>query len=68
MFSGINSKQADKLSNFFFDIAKGVVLATIGFSVYGDGVSLYLRFVNIFLGIIVVYFCMRFGLEYIKND
>lgn len=68
MLVSINSKQADRLSNFFFDVAKGMLLATIGLSVSGDGISVYLRFVNIFLGAIVIYFCIRFGLELIKYD
>ena len=68
MLAVLNSKQTDKLSNFFFDIAKGIVLGIIGFSVSGTNIPVYFRFINIFSGIIVVYFCVRFGLELIKND
>jgi len=68
MLAALNSKQTDKLSIFFFDIAKGVVLGIIGFSVSGVNIPVYLRFINVFLGTIVVYFCVRFGLELIKDD
>lgn len=68
MLTGINSRQADKLSNFFFDIAKGFVLGIAGLSVSGVEISFYSRFTNILVGIIVIYFCIRLGLELIKND
>lgn len=68
MLTALNSKQADKLSNFFFDIAKGFVLGIAGLSVSGVEISLYLRFINVLVGIVVIYFCVKVGLELIKND
>jgi hypothetical protein len=67
MPSALNFRQASKLADFFFDIAKGLVLGIVGFSLSGSGVPIYLRFISVLAGVVVIYLCIKVGLELVKN-
>lgn len=54
MLIGINSRQADKLSSFFFDLAKGVALGILGLSVTVSNVSQITKLLNIFAGLFLL--------------
>ncbi|KKS32180.1 MAG: hypothetical protein UU93_C0009G0018 [Candidatus Amesbacteria bacterium GW2011_GWA2_42_12] len=56
---GFNFEQAKGLSNFFFDIAKGVALGAIGFSVIEP---IEIKVVVGLLSISFVYICVRIAL------
>jgi hypothetical protein len=68
MLVSINSKQADRLSNFFFDVAKGIVLGTFGLSITASGISLFTLILNIFAGVFMVYLCVRVGMFLLNEN
>ncbi|MEK7163554.1 MAG: hypothetical protein AAB768_00230 [Patescibacteria group bacterium] len=60
-----NLEQAKGLSNFFFDIAKGVTLGAIGFSAIGP------IEIRIFVGVLsisFVYVCVKIALLLLENS
>lgn len=69
MLIGISSKQADRLSGFFFDIAKGIALGVFGLSITTSNISLFTLILNIFVGVFMVYLCVRVGMFLLdEND
>jgi len=62
-----NLKQKESLSNFFFDVAKGITLGALSFSAISSGVDLLVRLINFISGIILAYLCLSFGLYLIKD-
>lgn len=63
----LNSDQAKALSNFFFDIAKGVLVGSLGFSAGISDLSILLRLTNIIGGVILTYICMKIGLSLLEK-
>lgn len=55
----LNAEQAKGLAGFFFDMAKGVALGAIGFSVIGP---IGVRLVVSSLSMIFAYICVRMAL------
>ncbi|MEK7497614.1 MAG: hypothetical protein AAB656_01710 [Patescibacteria group bacterium] len=63
----LNREQAKGLSNFFLDIAKGLVLATLGFTVLPSGAALIFRAINVIALGMIAYYCVRIGLRLLEN-
>lgn len=62
----LNHAQAKGLANFFFDVAKGALLAGLGFSVVTP-TSLSLRLLSLINSILVTYFSIRLALEFLRE-
>ena len=55
----LNSKQSEGLANFFFDIAKGLVLGTVGFiSIIPSDVKFIMGTLNIALAFAFIRFAL----------
>lgn len=61
----LNLKQSESLSGFFFDIAKGLMLGTIGFASVTPNVSAKIIFV--FSSILLTIICVNFALTLLKK-
>lgn len=59
-----NKEQAKSLSNFFFDVAKGLVLGGIGFTLV---VSWEIRMTAIVSSTAMAYACIRIGLSLLED-
>lgn len=62
----LNIRQADKLADFFFDVAKGVLLAGLGFSVVTP-LALMGKLTFLLNSTVLAYVSIRFGLELLKE-
>jgi hypothetical protein len=62
----LNSAQARGLANFFFDIAKGALLAGLGFSVITP-TSLFSKWLFLVNSAFITYFSVRFALELLEG-
>ncbi len=60
----LNKEQAKSLSDFFFDLAKGLVLGGIGFTVV---VPNNLIMTAAFTSALVAYGCIRIGLKLLEE-
>ncbi len=60
----LNREQAKSLSNFFFDVSKGLVLGGIGFTVV---VPWEMRITAIISSITLAYTCIRIGLSLLED-
>ena len=60
----INKEQAKSLSDFFFDVAKGLVLGGIGFTV---AVPWEMRITAITSSTTMAYACIRIGLSLLED-
>lgn len=67
MSGRFNSKQLASLSNFFFDIAKGVTLGAFSFTAISTGLDLAVRTFNFLAGLLLAYYCIRIGLYLVKD-
>lgn len=63
----LNTDQAKALSNFFFDIAKGTLVGSLGFSASISDLSIFLRVTNILGGVILTYICIKIGLSLLEK-
>lgn len=63
----LNSDQAKVLSNFFFDLAKGILVGSLGFLAGISDLSMFLRLTNIIGGVILTYICMKIGLSLLEK-
>lgn len=61
---GLNSEQAKGLSNFFFDVAKGLVLGGIGFYVISP---FQIKYIMGILSGIFVYGCIKMALALLED-
>jgi len=60
----INKEQAKSLSDFFFDVAKGLVLGGIGFTIV---VPWEMRVTVVTSSVILTYICIRIGLNLLED-
>jgi len=61
----LNKDQASGLSNFFFDIAKGLFLGGVGsFAVSNLQIGISISIINA----ILAYFCVNLALRILKNN
>lgn len=60
----LNREQAKSLSNFFFDVAKGLVLGGIGFTII---VPWEMRITAIISSTTMAYACIRIGLSLLEG-
>lgn len=60
----LNKEQAKSLSDFFFDVAKGLVLGGIGFTII---VSWEMRITAIISSTTMAYACIRIGLSLLED-
>lgn len=68
MLVGINSKQAGRLSSFFFDVAKGIALGIFGLSITTPDISLFALISNIFIGMFMIYLCVKVGMFLLNEN
>lgn len=61
----LNEKQADKFSAFFFDIAKGLILSSIGFAIVSRPEQ---KIVFTFVSIIIALWCIRSGILLLEDE
>lgn len=61
----LNREQAKSLANFFFDVAKGLILGGIGLAVV---VPWNVRILTLLLSVITAYFCIRFALSLLEES
>ncbi len=64
MYLSLNNEQAKGLSNFFFDIAKGLVLGGIGFATF---VPLESMLIFVTLSAIFAFLCIRLALSILED-
>ena len=62
-----NPRQAQELSDFFFDVAEGSVLGFLDFSVGATGMSPLARLVNALGGLVLSYFLVRLALPLLEE-
>ena len=62
----LSSAQAKGLANFFFDVAKGALLAGLGFSVVTP-TSLFLKLPFLVNSAFVTYFSVRWALKLLEG-
>ncbi len=60
----LNLEQAKGLSNFFFDVAKGLFLGGIGFATLSQPETKLITFIT---SMTLSYFCVRFALAILKD-
>lgn len=60
----LNTEQSKGLANFFFDVAKGLILGGIGFSI---STSPEVRILAILLSSVMTYICIRLALLMLEN-
>ena len=60
----LNNEQAKGLSNFFFDVAKGMVLGGLGLSLT---VPLVVKVSLVIMSMIVALFCLRMALYLLQG-
>lgn len=63
----LNSRQADGLANFFFDVGKGVVLGSLGFSAVISKMPFPLRLLNVLGGLALAYICIKMALRILEE-
>ena len=63
----LNSKQAEGLSDFLFDIAKGTLLAAMGFSLGAADAAPVARLGSLTGGITMTYFCIKNALSLLEE-
>lgn len=60
----LNQEQAKSLANFFFDVAKGVILGGLGFATV---TSLEVKIFAVLSSLVVTYLLVRFGLILLED-
>lgn len=63
----LNTGQAKALSDFFFDVAKAMIVGSFGFSAGISDLSLFLRIISIIGGLILTYISIRIGLSLLEQ-
>jgi len=65
--NSFNSDQIKGIANFFFDVAKGAVIASFGVSAAAVGLPLDLRLANFAGGMFLAYFCLKTALNLLER-
>jgi len=63
----LNSKQADGLAKFLFDVAKGAVLGALGFSAGVAGLPPATRTAYLVAGMSLAYGCIKMALSLLEQ-
>jgi hypothetical protein len=67
-FSRLNRNQKEKLSNYFIDVSKALLAATIGFNIIDSKTQLVLRLCSVIFNFSAAIICLIIGLDLTNQD
>jgi hypothetical protein len=63
----LNTKQLEALSSFFFGIAKGLILGTLGLSMVVPQIDIFIKIWLIISSFILAFACIMIGLDLLRR-